>query len=159
MAKMQRANIICALVLLLLAGLVAREAIRLEIGWGDIGPKGGFFPFWLAVILASSSLTVLMKAFSGWRHTKKEFFFPRGRLGLLLTVLIPIALVVPLIEAIGFYITAFFYLALYIWWTGRKRLWVNLSISILFPLAIFFVFEKWFLIPLPKGYFEAYLPF
>jgi len=156
---MQRADVICALVLLVLAGSVAREAIRLEIGWGDIGPKGGFFPFWLAVILALSSLTVLIKAFSAWREKERESFLPLGKLGLFLTVLVPIALVVPLIEAVGFYTTAFLYLTLYIWWTGRKRWWVNLSISILFPLAIFFVFEKWFLIPLPKGSLEAYLPF
>jgi hypothetical protein len=32
---------------------------------------------------------------------------------------------------------------------------VSLSLSI--PVAIFLVFEKWFLVPLPKGPLEAWL--
>jgi putative tricarboxylic transport membrane protein len=156
---MQRAETACAVVLLVLAGVVAREAILLDIGWGDIGPKGGFFPFWLAVLLGLSSLFVLIQSIAGRGEKKKEPFLPREKLRLLITVLLPIALVVPLVETVGFYITGFLYLSLYIWWTGKKSWWVNLSISVLFPVAIFFTFEKWFLIPLPKGLLEAYLPF
>lgn len=156
---MQRAETACAIVLLVLAGVVAREAIRLEIGWGDIGPKGGFFPFWLAVILALSSLSVLIQSIKRRGQTSGGAFLPREKRGLLFTVLVPIALVVPLIYTVGFYITGFLYLTLYIWWTGRKAWWVNLSISVLFPVAIYFIFEKWFLIPLPKGLLESYLPF
>jgi putative tricarboxylic transport membrane protein len=156
---MQRAETTCALVLLVLAALVAREAIRLEIGWGDIGPKGGFFPFWLAVLLGLSSLTTITKSFLRREKTEPNPFLPRERLGLLLTVLVPIALVVPLIAMVGFYLTGFLYLSLYIWWTGKKHWAVNGSISILFPAAIYLIFEKWFLIPLPKGMFEPYLPF
>jgi putative tricarboxylic transport membrane protein len=156
---MKRAEALCAVVLLILAVAVGLEAIRLDIGWGDIGPKGGFFPFWLAVILGLSSLSVLLSTIPAWSQAKKAPFLGREQLGLLLTVLVPIALVIPLIETVGFYLTAFLYLSSYIWWTGSKKLWVNLTISIVFPMAIYFVFEKWFLIPLPKGLLEAYLPF
>lgn len=158
-SHMKRAEAVCAVILLILAGAVAVEAVRLDIGWGDIGPKGGFFPFWLAVILGLSSLSVLIQTILRWNPAKKHAFLAREQLNLLLTVLVPIGLVVPFIATLGFYLTAFSYLFLYIWWTGSKRLWVNLTISIGFPLAIFFIFEKWFLIPLPKGLLEAYLPF
>src|ERR671919_265957 len=40
---MQRAEIACAVALLIVAGVVAREAIRLDMGWGDSGPKGAIF--------------------------------------------------------------------------------------------------------------------
>jgi hypothetical protein len=156
---MQRAESACALVLLALAGLVAREAIRLDIGWGDIGPKGGFFPFWLAVLLALSSLTVLVKSLSGRPTGEPKPFLPEKRVAPLLTVALPIALTVPSIAVLGFYMTAFFYLSLYIWWTGKRHWLLTLSVSILFPLAIYLIFEKWFLIPLPKGMMEPYLPF
>lgn len=156
---MKRAEVACAVILLFLAGAVALEAIRLDIGWGDIGPKGGFFPFWLAVILGLSSLSVLIQTMSHWHQAKTKSFLAREQRNLLLTVLVPIGLVIPLMATVGFYLTAFVYLFLYIWWTGSKRLWVNLTISIVFPVAIFFIFEKWFLIPLPKGLLEAYLPF
>ena len=156
---MQRAETASAFVLLLLAGVVAWEAIRLDIGWGDIGPKGGFFPFWLAVLLGASSLTILIKSFFSRVKQDPRLFLTRERFGLLLTVLVPIALVVPLIEVGGFYLTAFLYLSLYIWWTGKKHWSVILLMSVFFPVAIYLIFEKWFLIPLPKGMLEPYLPF
>jgi hypothetical protein len=86
-------------------------------------------------------------------------FVTRERLRLVLMVLVPIALVVPLIETLGFYLTAFLYLFLYIRWTGQKPWLLTGAISFLFPIAIYLVFEKWFLIPLPKGLVESYLPF
>jgi len=156
---MQRAETICALVLLVLAGVVAREAIALDIGWGEIGPKGGFFPFWLSILLALSSLTVLVSSLAKHGERDRKPFVSRAQVGLLLTVLVPIALVVPLISFAGFYLTAFLYLSLYIWWTGKKHGLVILSVSVLFPVAIYLIFEKWFLIPLPKGMMEHYLPF
>jgi putative tricarboxylic transport membrane protein len=156
---MRRAEIACAVALLIVAGVVAREAIRLDIGWGESGPKGGFFPFWLAVILGSSSLSVLAKAVFIPTQRIGEPFLTRERLGLVLMVLVPIALVVPLIETFGFYLTAFLYLFFYIRWTGQKPWLVTGTISFLFPFAIYLVFEKWFLIPLPKGLVEAYLQF
>jgi hypothetical protein len=156
---MQRAEIACAVVLLILAGVVAQEAIRLDMGWGDIGPKGGFFPFWLSVILGFSSLSVITRAILGWQKQTKKSFLTREQLVLLLTVLVPIALVVPLIEITGFYVTSFLYLSLYIWWAGRNSWLAIASISLLFPFVIYLIFETWFLIPLPKGYLGAYLPF
>ncbi|HEV8723704.1 MAG TPA: tripartite tricarboxylate transporter TctB family protein [Candidatus Binatia bacterium] len=156
---MRRAEIACAVALLILAGVVAREAIWLDIGWGDIGPKGGFFPFWLAVILGSSSLSILAQAVWGSEQRAGGAFVTRPRLRLVLMVLVPIALVVPLIETLGFYLTAFLYLFLYIRWIGQKPWLLTGTISFLFPIAIYLVFEKWFLIPLPKGLVESYLPF
>lgn len=41
---MRQADIVFALGLLVLAGLVARESLALNIGWGLNGPEGGFFP-------------------------------------------------------------------------------------------------------------------
>jgi hypothetical protein len=156
---MRRAEIACAVALLILAGVVAREAIWLDIGWGDIGPKGGFFPFWLAVILGSSSLSILAQAVWGSEQRAGGAFVTRPRLRLVLMVLVPIALVVPLTETLGFYLTAFLYLFLYIRWIGQKPWLLTGTISFLFPIAIYLVFEKWFLIPLPKGLVESYLPF
>ncbi len=40
---------------------------------------------------------------------------------------------------------------------GRENPLKALGVSILVPLALFFMFEKWFLVPLPKGPLEAWL--
>lgn len=156
---MRRAETTCAIILLLLAGVVAREAIRLDIGWGDIGPKGGFFPFWLSVLLALSSLKILVSSLIGQSRDDTKPFINLNQLRLVLTVLLPIVLIVPSITVAGFYLTAFLYLFFYIRLTGKKPWFVVVSTSVFFPVAIYLIFEKWFLILLPKGMVEAYLPF
>ena len=59
---MRQADIVCALCLLMLAGLVAWESLALNIGWGINGPEGAFFPFWLALGLGVCSLVILAQA-------------------------------------------------------------------------------------------------
>jgi len=154
---MRRAEILCAAALLLVAAVALREALRLSIGWGDIGPRGGFFPFWLGVILAGSSLFTLVQ---GLRQPEtRKPFVSREALRSVLTVLVPIGGAILLIEVVGFYLTAFLYLLGYMRWTGRHTWTTTLLISLLFPVVIFFIFERWFLVPLPKGLLEAYHPF
>jgi len=154
---MRRAEILCAAALLLVAAVALREALRLSIGWGDIGPRGGFFPFWLGVILAGSSLFTLIQ---GLRQPRTpQPFLRQEALRPVLTVLLPIAGAVLLIEVVGFYLTALLYLLGYMRWTGRHTWTTTLLIGLLFPVIIFFVFERWFLVPLPKGLLEAYHPF
>jgi hypothetical protein len=154
---MRRAEILCAAALLLLAALALREALRLSIGWGDIGPRGGFFPFWLGVILAGSSLFTLIQGLRQ-RPTPEPFVRWEG-LRSVLTVVLPIAGAFVLVEVLGFYLTALLYLLGYMRWTGRRAWTSALVISLLFPVVIYLIFERWFLIPLPKGLLEAYHPF
>jgi putative tricarboxylic transport membrane protein len=156
---MRRAEIACAIVLLIASGVVAREAIWLDIGWGESGPKGGFFPFWLAVLLAGSSATILFQHIGPWLKEIGKPFLSRKQFRSVLTVLLPIALAVALIEVVGFYPTAFLYLFSYTWWTGRQPWFTIITVSLLFPAGAFLIFERWFLIPLPKGYLGIYLPF
>jgi hypothetical protein len=40
---------------------------------------------------------------------------------------------------------------------GRESILKSLGVSILVPIALFFMFEKWFLVPLPKGPLEMWL--
>ena len=41
---MRQADIVFALCLLVLAGLVAWESLALNIGWGSMDQRAGFFP-------------------------------------------------------------------------------------------------------------------
>jgi hypothetical protein len=155
---MRRAEILCAVALLILAGVVAREGLRLDIRWGDSGPKGGFFPFWLAVILAGASASILFRAVGMPKESGKPFL-SADRLRSVLTAGAPMAVAVPLVGIIGLYPTACLYLLIYGRWTGRQRWFVTVAVSILFPAAIFLIFERWFLIPLPKGLLDSTLTF
>lgn len=157
---MKRAEILTALVLLAIAGVTAAQAVRLGPGWGDSGPRAGFFPFWLAVILGLSSLSVLVNSLRGASGLEGKPFFPPGGLRLVLTVFLPMAGAFVLFELVGFYIAALIYLLVYMRLTSRRSWTLTLAVGILFPLLTFVVFERWFLIPLPKGLFgERLLPF
>jgi len=156
---MKRAEILTALVLLAIAGVVLSQAIRLGSGWGEDGPRAGFFPFWLAVTLGLSSLWILVRALQAPTGEARPFF-PPGARRLVATVLVPMAGAIASFEIVGFYVAAFVYLLVYIRLTGRQTWVLTLAVSILFPLVTFFVFERWFLILLPKGLFgEKLLPF
>ena len=74
---MRLADLATAVVLMLFAGLVLWDALRLGVGWGPDGPRSGFFPFWLAVLLLLASLGVLVQAL---RRSAIESFVTREQL-------------------------------------------------------------------------------
>ena len=158
---MKKAEIICALALLTLAGIGTVEAVRLGFGWGPSGPRAGFFPFWLSLILGASSAVILAKAIrmDPAGKTAGKPFVPMKSLKPVLAVFLPMAGAVVLIEVTGFYLTSALYLAFFMRWMGRHSWLLVLAVSLLFPAASFLILERWFLIPMPKGMFGKYLPF
>lgn len=158
---MRRAEIICAVALLAVSGVGLVEAVRLGFGWGPAGPRAGFFPFWLSVILGISSLTILVKAvwMSPASEAARKPFVSKKLLKPVLAVFLPMAAAVLLVEVIGFYLTSALYLAFYMRWMGRHSWSAIAAVSLLFPTATFLILERWFLIPLPKGMLGDYLPF
>ena len=70
-------------------------------------------------------------------------------------ILLPLTFTMPPTSAI--ILLTSLYTGFYMRWIGRHTWLAVLAVAILFPLATFFVFEKWFLVPMPKGPFEAWL--
>jgi hypothetical protein len=48
-------------------------------------------------------------------------------------------------------------MAFYMRWIGRHSWPVTVGLALAIPVATFFVFERWFLVPMPKGALEAWL--
>jgi len=151
---MRAADIVTASVLLLLGGLVGADAIRLGIGWGTDGPRSGFFPFWLAIVLVVCCVVVIGQAA---RRDTREPFVTRERLRLVLKVLWPATAMVVLTHVLGLYVTAGLYLGFYMRWVGGHGWRAVLALSIAVPVVTFLIFELWFLVPMPKGPLEAWL--
>ena len=151
---MRTADIVTASVLLLLGGLVGADAVRLGIGWGTDGPRSGFFPFWLALVLVVCCVIVIAQAA---RRDTREPFVTWERMRLVLKVLWPATAMVALTHVLGLYVTAGLYLGFYMRWVGRHGWRSVLALSIVVPVAAFLVFELWFLVPMPKGPLEAWL--
>ncbi|MBI4637992.1 MAG: tripartite tricarboxylate transporter TctB family protein [Candidatus Rokubacteria bacterium] len=151
---MRAADLITATLLMLLGGVVIVDAVRLGIGWGTDGPKSGFFPFWLAFVLVMASAVIFLQA--AWRRRAKPFV-RREQLGPVLKVLWPAAAMVVVMQFVGLYVAAALYLGFYMRWVGRHRWASVVGLSLGIPLLTFLVFEKWFLVPMPKGPLERWL--
>ena len=151
---MRAADIATASLLMLLGVVVLVEAIRLGFRWGPDGPQSGFFPFWLAVVVIAHSAAILVQAV---RKRSGQPFATREQLRSVLTVAWPAAAMVLLTQFIGLYVAAALYLFFYMRLVGRHSWVTTIGLSLAIPLLTFLLFEKWFLVPLPKGPLEAWL--
>ncbi len=150
------ADIVVAAILMAIGLLVAYDALRLGAGWGLEGPKAGFFPFLMAVLVVGGCVVVMIQAVKGTSSVKgSKPFVPSGGLKPVLTVFIPACGMVLLIEVVGLYVAAMISLVGYIRWVGGFRWRTVLLVSIPIPLIFYWVFDKFFLIPMPMGMFGA----
>ena len=139
----------------LIAGglLVIWDSLRIGIGWGTDGPKSGFFPFWLGVIIVAACLVIAAKAV---RRADRTPFVRPGALVPVLKVLLPATAFVLFTPWIGLYAATTLYMAVYMRWIGRHSWLSVVVVSVTVSAATFFVFEIWFLVPMPKGPIETY---
>jgi hypothetical protein len=156
---MRAVDITTAALLLFLSALVMYDALRLGAGWGSEGPQSGFFPFWLAALLAAVSAVL---CFQGWRRTTAGAFVTRERFVPVLKVLGPLTGFVVITDppgpwsGLGLYVAAGLYLAFYMRWVGRHDWRTVVALATVIPIITFLIFETWFLVPMPKGPVEAW---
>jgi hypothetical protein len=138
------------------------KATELPIGWVQrVGPGGGAFPFWLAVLTVLGSGGILLDIFS--RSPVKNPgtgeeppFMEKTRLASLGKVFLPMVGFIVFLPILGFYPLTLLYFILYMRWIGKHRWRLVLLMALVTPVLIFVVFEKWLFITLPKGVFEEY---
>lgn len=151
---MRTADVIVASLLLALGGLVLLDSVRMGSLWGRDGPQSGFVPFWLAVILVLSCGAIIAQAA---RHPSDKPFVTREQVGSVLKVLLPAMGMIALTFLLGIYVATVIYMAFYMRWVGRHSRALSAALPIAISLLFFLIFEKWFLVPLPKGPLEAWL--
>ena len=151
---MRTADLVTAAVLFALGGVVLLDAARLGFGWGTDGPQSGFFPFWMALLLVFNCAIILLQAL---RRAPGGPFVTREQLRPVLKVLWPAAGMVLLTEFFGLYVASALYLGFYMRWVGRHSWSAVVVLALGVPLAVFLIFEQWFLVPMPKGPLESWL--
>jgi hypothetical protein len=156
---------------------VAWKSIELPIGiLPREGPGGGFLPFWLSVGISTLSAGVFIQSYFGGSSEEAAagaadeetaageestssapaisgFITWEGFVSIL-RVGVPALLMIFLTTTISIYFAsaAFVFYCLYI--VGRHGLRVSLSVALGVPVGIFLIFEKFLIIPLPKGVVE-----
>jgi hypothetical protein len=134
--------------------LVLFDSVRMGWLWGRDGPQSGFVPFWLAIILILACGAIIAQAA---RHPSDKPFVTREQLGPVLKVLVPAAGMIALTFVLGIYVSTVLYMGLYMRWVGRHSRLASVALPVAISLLTFLVFEKWFLVPLPKGPLETWL--
>jgi len=149
-------ELLVAALLVAIALLVIADSLRVGIGWADDGPRSGYFPFYIGLLLLASSGSVLISTLLRWRGARRPFA-AREQLHSVLAVLVPMALYVAAVAGLGLYLPSMALIGWFMRRHGRFGWAATLCASIAVPIVFFLVFERWFLVPLPKGPLEHWL--
>ena len=142
--------------LMLLAGLVMGDSLRVGIGWAEDGPRSGYFPFYIGLLLLAASSWTLGATLWRWRQADPEFA-SRTQLAQVVSVFVPMLVYVALIFPLGIYLASTVLIAYFMRRYGKYGIALTAAVSLGVPLLFYAVFERWFLVPLPKGPIEHWL--
>jgi putative tricarboxylic transport membrane protein len=135
--------------------IVMFGSLQVGINWGVEGPKAGFFPFYVGLTIVLSSGVNMWRTFA---DTKPEWVFASwSQLRAVMSVVLPTAIYVGSLPYLGIYLTSMILIGSFMRWLGRYSWPVVAAVSIGVPFVTYIVFEKWFLVPLPKGPIEDWL--
>lgn len=137
-----------------LAAIAIYGAVQAGIGWGPEGPRAGFFPFYVGLLILTSGIVNLAQALP---LPKAELFATWPQLRQVLSVIVPTAIYVLLVPWLGLYVSSFLLIAVFMRWFGRYGWPMVAAVSIGVPAVAYLMFEKWFLVALPKGPLEDLL--
>ena len=144
-----------ALFIALLAAIGIFGSLQVGIGWGAEGPKAGFFPFYVSLIVLVSCAVNLFNALR--EQADGALFAEWMQLRQVMSVVIPTAFYVFAVPYLGMYVASGLLIGVFMKWIGRYR-WVTvLAVAIGVPVVTYVLFERWFLVPLPKGPLEDWL--
>lgn len=143
-----------AIAMIVFGAVVIYGSLQVGIGWGPEGPKAGFFPFYLGVTIILASAMNLVAAMA---QSRQKVFADWSQLGSVVSVVIPTAVYVFAVPWVGIYLSSLILIALFMRWLGRYSIAMCAVVSISVVVLTFLMFEKWFLVPLPKGPIEDLL--
>jgi hypothetical protein len=155
--RRKSAEIAVAALIFLLGAIVIFDSARLGFGWQEIhGPRPGYFPFYIGLIMCVASLVNVARALMV-RGADNKTFVEVGQLKLVLSVLVPTMVYVLLVTWIGVYISSVLFIGFFMRWLGKYPWWKVVAVSVVTMVVFYLVFEKWFKVPLPKGPLENLL--
>ena len=155
-ANTRAVDIVVSLLLIAFAGLMAFDNWRTGMGWAPDGPKAGYFPFYLSMILGGASLYGLLEAFLE-RAGAQRVFVNRDQLRRVMQVFVPTCLFCLVTQWLGLYVASFLLIAGFMVFVGRIAAWKSLLTAAVFTLVMFVTFDVAFDVIMPKGPLEAYL--
>jgi len=140
-----------------LAGaIVCYGSLEIGTGWGDAGPQSGYFPFYIGLFIVLASCGVLIEAVIAQRK-RQEIFLTREQGHRIMTFFLPMLGFVAISMLLGLYVGLALYLFGVMTIQGGYKVGKALAVCLSTVVIFYFVFEKWFQVPLLKGPIEALL--
>lgn len=139
-----------ALFTLSLGAIILVGSTRAGMGWSFEGPEPGFFPFYISLFIIVGSLINLFQV--GWVNVAVTSRFATWEeLRRVMSVVVPTAIYVVLVPNLGIYVSSMLLIGVFMAWLGGYDWKRTLPLAIGVPALAYLVFERWFMIPLPKG--------
>jgi hypothetical protein len=157
-ASTRAVEIVVSVLLLAFAALLGWDNWKSGAGWASDGPKAGYFPFYLSLLLGAASLFGLVKAAVS-RTGGDTPFVNRDQLRRVMQVLVPTFLFCLFTQWLGIYVASFLLIAGFMRAVGQIAWWKSLLTSFVFAVAMFVTFDVAFDVIMPKGPLEAWLGF
>jgi putative tricarboxylic transport membrane protein len=142
------------LLIAIFGAIVIVGSVKAGINWGAEGPRAGFFPFYVGILIVASSAVNL---WSTLRDGSNVLFADWEQLRQVMSVVVPTAIYVGSMPFTGLYVASILFIAWFMRWLGRYRWPIVLAVAFGMPVVTYFIFERWFLVPLPKGPVEEWL--
>jgi len=143
-----------AAVMGLLGAITVVGSLQVGIGWAAEGPQSGFFPFWIGILIVAASGYNFVRAFA---VPGRKLFADWGQIRQVLKVVWPMAIYVGAVPWLGIYVSSALLMMGFMRWLGRYGWALTLGVSIGLQILAYLTFERWFLVPLPKGPLEDWL--
>jgi hypothetical protein len=155
-ASDRTAEVVVYLLLLGLAVVLGYDNYKSGIGWASDGPKSGYLPFYLCVILGGAALWGLATTYYR-RKTLERTFVTRDQLRRVLQVFVPTAVFCALMQFLGLYVASLLLIAGFMRFIGKIAWWKSIVTALVFSVAMFVTFDVAFDVIMPKGPIERML--
>jgi putative tricarboxylic transport membrane protein len=143
-----------ALLIAFFGVVVIVGSLKAGINWGAEGPRAGFFPFYVGIFIVVASAVNL---WHGLRDENDGLFAQWGQLRQVMSVVVPTAIYVGAMPFTGLYVASIIFIGWFMRWLGKYSWLTVIAVALGMPIVTYFIFERWFLVPLPKGPIEEWL--
>ncbi len=128
-----------------------------QLSPGGLGP--GFYPFWAAALISIAGIVVIIRALRGPQGAAP--FESRENVYDVLRVIVPTVVAAIALFWLGFYIVTAVYVAFFMWYVGKYKIWWDIPVGIALAVLFYVTFEQGFRVALPKSllYTAGILPF
>jgi putative tricarboxylic transport membrane protein len=148
---MIRAEKVTCLLLIAFSVFIGFESRKYSLGTID-NPGPGFLPLLLGVAMAVMAVALTVRVWKkGTAEVQRPFWPEQGGLSKVSLTFVTILLFTALLEITGYMINIFFLFLILLRPIGRQKWSWSMAISMGATLVAYLLFDKWLMIPLPRG--------